>query len=217
MVSTALANKYLQKLENLINTNEYLEQAWLDILDSQALVDLLYSQTLNDIKIDWGATRATFIFDKDYVLKVDLDNTNSDNILYNEQELYNWEGLEGTLIEKAFCPIELLGKVRDRKVYIMPYVMVSPTTIEDKTLNSYKIINNIPPDEDEDELIDTFSVEVGWDTDFIYYLFYEVYGEVFATKLINTLDRYGINDIHSGNVGIDTKTGNPIIFDYAGY
>ena len=95
--------------------------------------------------------------------------------------------------------------------------MVSPTTIEDKTLNSYKIINNIPPDEDEDELIDTFRVEVGWDTDFIYYLFYEVYGEVFATKLINTLDRYGINDIHSGNVGIDTKTGNPIIFDYAGY
>ena len=217
MVSTALANKYLQKLENLINTNEYLEQAWLDILDSQALVDLLYSRTLNDIKIDWGATRATFIFDKDYVLKVDLDNTNSDNILYNEQELYNWEGLEGTTIEKAFCPIEFLGEVKDRKVYIMQYVMVSPTTIEDKTLNSYKIINNIHPDEDEDELIDTFSLEVGWDTDFIYYLFYEVYGEVFATKLIDTLDRYRINDIHSGNVGIDTKTGNPIIFDYAGY
>ena len=50
----------LGKLETnrMVNTNEYLEQAWLDILDSQALVDLLYSQTLNDIIEnefeDWG-------------------------------------------------------------------------------------------------------------------------------------------------------------------
>ena len=81
MVSTALANKYLQKLENLINTNELLEQAWLDILDSQVLVDLY----CNDVDIQWGATRATFIFDKEYVIIIT-------NLIFTSKTAVNMSG-----------------------------------------------------------------------------------------------------------------------------
>lgn len=203
-------NKYITMLYNLIVNDEKLNEVWT----SDRMVWEKVSPIITNCneEIHCGASRMVFNFDDNYVLKVDLDEAEGswdENGDFCEIELNNWNAVKGRNIAKAFCSMEFLGTILNRKVYIMPAVLADAFEVEDRTINSYYKIHP------ETESIDFDDIE--WDYEFLEILFEDWYGETFTEELVMFLKEYGINDIHTGNVGFVYGSGAPVIFDYAGF
>lgn len=134
---------------------------------------------------------------------------------YCEKEVKNWVDLRCCDVSDAFCPCAWLGRFHRFDVYAMERVdEVDSYKVETMAYDSaYDYFNCTWPkgekqsQEDYEGIADSYAQEKSDDpTEWL---------EEFYPGLREALEDWGINDVHSGNIGfID---GKPVIFDYSGW
>ena len=154
----------------------------------------------DSIRDDSGATRYCVIFEElGVVLKRDDSDYGSG---FCDREVFLYQKAKEYHIERAFLPIEYLG----RGWFIQPYANLGVwPTLKSNGISSKREIK-----------FNSFKSRMqDVDIDNIWLLhLYKYYGWDFFKSFFYFCKRYRINDLHSGNVGfIDKK---PIVYDYSG-
>lgn len=160
-----------------------------------------------------GATRWAFVFEKHQtVIKFPkYDETDED---YCELELANYNHAKEYRVEKCLLPIEYIGTTESGiPIYIQPMYTTSQDQLDYNIVKKWErkceslrrspIIRKV-----KDGCL--YSPPNLWVTRAV-----QIYGKAFMKSFQVWSHKYGVNDLHSGNVGYLGK--QPIIIDYAGY
>ena len=157
-----------------------------------------------------GLTKAVLVFDElDWVVKipfhVDYSRSDGGSITdYCERERFVYEQAKERGVAELFAESYFLMEFCGRPIYIM-------RKVED---NKEKIST---------DLYDK-AISEGYEVDFEYMepeeqveeLFYYYYEDYLLQEYFAFCEDYGVNDVHTGNIGYD-ESGKPVVIDYSGY
>ena len=157
-----------------------------------------------------GLTKAVLVFDElDWVVKipfhVDYSRSDEGSITdYCERERFVYEQAKERGVAELFAESYFLMEFCGRPIYIM-------RKVED---NKEKIST---------DLYDK-AISEGYEVDFEYMepeeqveeLFYYYYEDYLLQEYFAFCEDYGVNDVHTGNIGYD-ESGKPVVIDYSGY
>ena len=157
-----------------------------------------------------GLTKAVLVFDElDWVVKipfhVDYSRSDGGSITdYCERERFVYEQAKERGVAELFAESYFLMEFCGRPIYIM-------RKVED---NKEKIST---------DLYDK-AISEGYEVDFEYMepeeqveeLFYYYYEDYLLQEYFAFCEDYGVNDVHTGNIGYDER-GKPVVIDYSGY
>lgn len=201
------------------NNNEYRE-------------DLM--RTVGASDVSWGASKIVFWFDEleDYVIKIPVvgrfDSYEEDYIEYDSAYL---DYLDCSNNKNDYCGLECLiysficNNYNDlvpcfaANYYIgttdhgIPFYACKKMKTSIVRSKHVKISEN---SKNKARLAyDTYGA-VGGLSEYVISLFYENYGEVIVSELLNFIFNYGIGDLHSGNIGFD-QDNKVVLIDYCGF
>lgn len=184
------------------------------------------------VKIKSGLTKIVIIFpDRDYVIKIPFNKyldweddsstayvmsgatgDNTDGVWdYCAQEVYIYNLAKLYHLEKAFPETIYLGKWNNYPIYLQE--KCSP-------------INDIDLDPSTEEEINDLSYEVSNlmqinDFPYIYLnwicMYYLTYGKLDTVQLLKFIKFYGIDDLHTGNIGFSSLDDRPVLIDFSGF
>lgn len=158
-----------------------------------------------------GLTKAVLVFDElDWVVKipfhVDYSRSNEGSITdYCERERFIYEQAKERGVAEMFAESYFLMEFCGRPIYIMKKVddnkeKVS-TDLQDKAISEGY-------DEEDFEYMES--------EELVEELFYYYYEDYLLQEYFAFCEDYGINDVHTGNIGYD-ENDKPVIIDYSGY
>jgi len=221
--------EYLDKHSNACMDDDFCEENFWSYIDKSIIEDC-------DAEVNYGATKLVFSFkDTDFVIKIpffgsyeeeycsdESDNEDEYNEYYGycfkefsgapldndwnycaaESEIYKLAKEEG--IEDLFAKTEFLGRVNDLFVYTQEkaemFDYCKTTLSKEDSISIQKKMKDISS---------PIRSEV-WVYDFINY-----YNEELFDELCAFLNKYEINDMHSGNIGyIEDR---PVLVDYSAF
>ena len=157
-----------------------------------------------------GLTKAVLVFDElDWVVKIPLhvDYSRSDGgsiTDYCERERFIYEQAKERGVAELFAESYFLMDFCGRPIYIMKKVEDNKekisTDLYDKAISEgYEIdFEYMEPEEQVEEL------------------FYYYYDDYLLQEYFAFCEDYGVNDVHTGNIGYD-EDDKPVIIDYSGY
>lgn len=164
-------------------------------------------------KLRNGATRWAFVFEKHQtVIKFPKYNETDED--YCELELENYNHAKEYRVERCLLPIEYIGTTASGiPIYIQPMYTTSQDQLDYNIVKKWErkceslrrspIIRKVKNG-------CLYSPPSLWVTRAV-----QIYGKAFMKSFQVWSRKYGVNDLHSGNVGYLGK--QPIIIDYAGY
>ena len=218
MELTEIRNRYFEKLDCF--RNEFQDfQTFLELRTKDSYYDFCESNGWRfegyNLSLDSGETKVLIIFDdEDWVIKIpfDLTKTGTRYDDFCRIEAKNYQRAIEESVEKFFVPMYFLGDYEFEDgccdfscpIYIMEKVDVN------EDVNSTYAKSNYEGDEDDYDDYD-FSGEDGamiclessWTVDE-------------TINLWDFLCKYDINDVHTGNIGLNFE-GKYVICDYSGY
>ena len=157
-----------------------------------------------------GLTKAVLVFDElDWVVKipfhVDYSRSDEGSITdYCERERFIYEQAKERGVAELFAESYFLMDFCGRPIYIMKKVEDNKekisTDLYDKAISEgYEIdFEYMEPEEQVEEL------------------FYYYYEDYLLQEYFAFCEDYGVNDVHTGNIGYD-ESGKPVVIDYSGY
>jgi len=194
--------------------------------------DLMYAVGADDIS--WGASKIVFWFGelKDYVIKIpiigryddyeedymDYNNAQHDNIdCFNNKNDYC--GLECSIYSFVCNHYDNLVPCFTASYYIGTTDHGIPFYACERMKSSISHSRRVKVSENSKSkarlAYDTYGAVGGLD-EYILGLFYEHYGEETVYELLNFIYNYGIDDLHSGNVGFN-QDDKVVLIDYCGF
>ena len=218
------------ELRQLVDSLIYNTQFDLYLSGAQSFYDWKYQALKSwpeEINCSNGATRFVFWDNRQsgIVFKMAIDR--DDDIDYNANEVFIYQKAEENDVAHWFAwtekidSIDIDGVVTD--FYAMDYCDAEETLISDSVYNLY--VREFCDDEgwDVDNLNDTqreylqswIDSEAIGDSEGMEHYMYQTYDWSDVTELYTFLNKYHINDTHSGNWGY--KDDYLVLIDYAGY
>lgn len=218
MELTEIRNRYFEKLDCF--RNEFSDfQTFLELRTKDSYYDFYESNGWRfedyNLSLDSGETKVVIIFDdEDWVIKIpfDLTKTGTRYDDFCRIEAKNYQRAIEESVERFFAPMYFLGNYEFEDgccdfscpIYIMEKVDVN------EDVNSTYAKSNYKGDEDDYDDYDfsgedgaTICLESSWTVDE-------------TINLWDFLCEYDINDVHTGNIGLNFE-GKYVICDYSGY
>ena len=195
-----LPQEFIVEIENYLDVNDISLE---DMSTRYEIDDRIFCS--NTFNFYYGATRGCFVpreSHPSFVFKFDLEGL-WEEYCANEVETYK-EAVKAGLGD-CFLKIEKFDYIVNTPIYICEYA--DETKVRKKKVTK----------EDLEEIAEHTSthtkaphIPYSWSKEFIDY-----YGGDKFRKFLEFLVRFGINDLHSNNLGY--KDGRPVVFDFAGY
>lgn len=165
-----------------------------------------------------GLTKAVFVFDElDWVVKIPLhvDYSRSDGgsiTDYCERERFIYEQAKKRGVAELFAESYFLMDFCGRPIYIMKKVEDNKkkvfTDLQDKVFSEGY-------DEEDFEYMESEDFEYIDPEEQVEELFYHYYEDNLLREYFAFCEDYGINDVHTGNIGYD-ENDKPVVIDYSG-
>ena len=183
-----------------------------ELLTCESACDKFYDYFEGQAWVGSGATKLVIIpNDADYVIKIPFDAWNDGTMFdendYCELEEIAYDKAAQNGLDYLFMPTRFVESISTVKIYVQDRVDGYAYDTDDDQLTDDEL--------DEIECIKTSSGVTCEVSSFWVHEFLEVYGEDTFDEFTNFLTCFGINDLHSGNVGYWNN--KPVIFDYSGY
>lgn len=166
-----------------------------------------------------GLTKAVLVFDElDWVVKipfhVDYSRSDGGSITdYCERERFIYEQAKERGVAELFAESYFLMDFCGRPIYIMKKVEDNKekvsTDLHDKVFSEGY-------DEEDFEYMEPEDFEYIEPEEQVEELFYHYYEDNLLREYFAFCEDYGVNDIHTGNIGYD-ENDKPVVFDYSGY
>jgi len=166
-----------------------------------------------------GLTKAVLVFDElDWVVKipfhVDYSRSDGGSITdYCERERFVYEQAKERGVAELFAESYFLMDFCGRPIYIMKKVEDNKkkvfTDLQDKVFIGLQ-------DEAISEGYDEEDFEYIEPEEQVEELFYYYYEDNLLREYFAFCEDYGINDVHTGNIGYD-ENDKPVLIDYSGY
>ena len=226
------------KAKRLFQEMQSLADSCLTFIDKEGLyVDSFYdgfgkiANRINDYHIDLtaGATKGVIISkDVNFVFKIPFfeDDCGTEfNYDYCDLEVFNYNKAKKNQLNQFFSRTAYFDTIKTEGGSRIPvYIQSKAIAFEDlylydeddRILDKYydRTVDKCPTkylSQKANSYTGTYRLPLLWINDFI-----EIYGEDNFDNLGEFLDKYGINDLHRGNIGYD-EDAFPIIFDFSGF
>lgn len=176
---------------------------WYDSINHDA------DEKIEGIIFQMGASKLVLLDDdNDWVLKIPFSDTVHDHC---KVEVTNYKNAVKEGVEEPFAACCFLTEYENAPCYIMEKVCCDEDTVTSDLYNRSR--EKLSDKMDEEEICDYLN---SIDAEYIYMeLLPAYYSEKFLQRLHDFIWRYGIEDLHTGNLGYrDDKL---VFIDYSGY
>ena len=193
-----LNSEVLSTIENYFNECD---------LHLASLSNLEFENAMFEMDIDFGSGASKGVFTNildNEVVKIPFTYNEDDEIRNDcdlEFEIYEKAARAG--LSQYFASLRIVGSIEDVTVYAQEFC--EPDDFYESS------IENIKKAEDIGSNLFNSEDALAWAGEFI-----ETYGESEFVRLCNFLDKKGVNDLHSGNIG-RRMNGQLCLIDFSGY